>query len=404
MAKRTRLTRPYPTHALEEVVPIAETIQTVNGGQPVATDLLAKSLGTTPKSSAFVQKLKSSAGYGLTVGSHTSERVEVTPLGESLTAPRDEEERALALQTAALGPEVFSRFFDMYAGKRFPEDEFASNALVRDIGIHPGLAEECLRLLRRNGVFVQLVAERGDGLFVERAAEPAAPPGVADSERLPAYSASGALAQPEPVRPAPRGVRRDSGFGPSGHDAAAVSAGPNTESPSVPTDSPMNAPTSAPPNSRTEDEPPSELATALIVSQPGDPLAGAVAQVMATLSLPVSDVDLDSPSPRPSPPELSDALRPARGCVVVWPSGGFGDFADADRRLLRARAWLALGAASHVLGDKVIVVAAGGADPDLAAASESLDLTVIDASNAAAVYPALMGALIAKSVVQVSWG
>ena len=65
---------------------------------------------------------------------------------------------------------------------------------------------------------------------------------------------------------------------------------------------------------------------------------------------------------------------------------------------------MTLGAASHLLGDKVIVVGDGGGDPELAAASEALDLTVIDGSDAAGVYPALMGALIAKSVVQVSWG
>ena len=391
MARRTRLTRPYPIHALEDALPIAETIQNVNGGQPVAPEPLAKSLGTTPKSSAFVQKLKSSAGYGLTVGSHTSERVEVTPLGESLTAPRDESERADALRAAALAPEVFSRFFDMYAGKRFPEDEFASNALVRDVGIHPDLAEECLRTLRRNALFAGLATERADGLYVDWT-EPPAPDNLADTERAPSYNAFGnahgnafaagsrPVAFPDAPRPpapsdSPHGARR----GANGHDAAAQNAD------------------AAPPNAGPENAP----ATALIVARSGDPLAEAVSQIMTTLSLPVTDVDLSSPSPRPVPEEMSDALRSARGCVVVWPSG---DLSDGDRRFLRVRAWMALGAASHLLGEKALVVGDAADDAELAAASESLDLTVIDASDAAGVYPALMGALIAKSVVQVSWG
>lgn len=381
MAKRTRLTRPYPIHTLEDALPIAETIQNVNGGLPVATDLLAKSLGTTVKSSAFVQKLKSSAGYGLTVGSHTSESIEVTPLGESLTAPRDEAARASALRDAALAPEVFGSFFEMYAGKRFPEEEFASNALVRDLSVHPDLAQECLRILRSNSLYVGLATERDDGLFVNPAGSSSA---VADSEFPPAYDATGARAA-APFRPVQIGIGPDDGSGAFGRDAAPLDDRSGVSSASG-------------------DERARETATALIVAQPDDPLAEEARRVMDTLSLPVSRAELGSYSSRPVPQETSDALRPARGCVIVWPSGDVGDAPDADRRILRARAWMTLGAASHLLGDKVIVVGDGGGDPELAAASEALDLTVIDGSDAGGVYPALMGALIAKSVVQVSWG
>lgn len=385
MAKRTRLTRPYPIHTLEDALPIAETIQNVNGGLPVATDLLAKSLGTTVKSSAFVQKLKSSAGYGLTAGSHTSESIEVTPLGESATAPRDEAARASALRDAALAPEVFGSFFEMYAGKRFPEEEFASNALVRDLSVHPDLAQECLRILRSNSLYVGLATERDDGLFVNPAGSSS---GVADSEFPPAYDATGAL-ETAPFRPVQIGIGPDDGFGP---DYGSGAFGREAD----PLDDRSGA--------LSGDERARETATALIVAQPDDPLAEEARRVMDTLSLPVSRIELDSSASRPVPQETSDALRPARGCVIVWPSGDVGDAPDADRRLLRARAWMTLGAASHLLGDKVIVVGDGGGDPELAAASEALDLTVIDDSDAAGVYPALMAALIAKSVVQVSWG
>ena len=386
MAKRTRLTRPYPIHTLEDALPIAETIQNVNGGLPVATDLLAKSLGTTVKSSAFVQKLKSSAGYGLTVGSHASESVEVTPLGESLTAPRDEAARAGALRDAALAPEVFGSFFEMYAGKRFPEEEFASNALIRDLNVHPDLAQECLRILRSNSLYVGLATERDDGLFVNQAGSSSA---VADSQPPPAYNASGAWPD-APRQPAQSGVGPDDGSGAPARDAAPLDDRSGASSVSS--------------GASSGDGRARETATALIVAQPGDPLAEEARRVMDTLSLPVSRVELGSSASRPVPQETSDALRPARGCVIVWPPGDAGDAPDADRRLLRARAWMTLGAASHLLGDKVIVVGDGGGDPELAAASEALDLTVIDGSDAAGVYPALMGALIAKSVVQVSWG
>ena len=87
MAKRTRITRPYPTHSFQDALPVAETIQRVNGGQPVETELLAEALGTSAKSSTFVQKLNASSKYGMTTGSYSDNYIELTELGESITAP-----------------------------------------------------------------------------------------------------------------------------------------------------------------------------------------------------------------------------------------------------------------------------------------------------------------------------
>ena len=83
MAKRTRITRPYPTHSFQDALPVAETIQRVNGGQPVETELLAEALGTSAKSSTFVQKLNASSKYGMTIGSYSDSFIELTELGES---------------------------------------------------------------------------------------------------------------------------------------------------------------------------------------------------------------------------------------------------------------------------------------------------------------------------------
>ena len=167
MARRTRLTRPYPVNTLEEVLPIAETIQSSSGGHPVPTELLAESLGTTLKSSAFVQRLGSSSKYGITIGSHTSEQISLTPLGESLTAPRDPEERSAALKTAAREPDIFRKFYDIHSGKPLPEIPYASNTLVREMGVNQELTEECLRIIRANGLLVDIVIERHGSLVVD---------------------------------------------------------------------------------------------------------------------------------------------------------------------------------------------------------------------------------------------
>ena len=167
MARRTRLTRPYPVSTLEEVLPIAETIQNASGGHPVLTELLAESLGTTLKSSAFVQRLGSSSRYGITIGSHTSEQISLTPLGESLTAPRDPAERSDALRSAARQPDIFRKFYDIHSGKPLPEIPYASNTLVREMGVNQELTEECLRIIRANGLLAGIVTERSGSLVVD---------------------------------------------------------------------------------------------------------------------------------------------------------------------------------------------------------------------------------------------
>ena len=171
MAKRTRITRPYPTHSFQDTIPIAETIQRVNGGLPVETELLAKEMGTSARSSSFIQKLNASSKYGLTFGSYSDDFIQLTELGESVTAPGSAEERDSSVLEAVTKPEVFSKFYRMYAGKRMPEDIYASNTLVRDLGVPRELTEECLSIIRRNGLVAGIVSDQAGVLVVGAVAE-----------------------------------------------------------------------------------------------------------------------------------------------------------------------------------------------------------------------------------------
>ena len=159
MAKRTRINRPYPTHTLQDVLPIAETIQESNGGRPVRTSMLAQSLGTSTKSSMLVQKLNASAKYGLTNGAHSSEMIELTDMGEMLTAPGSPHERAEALRRAATHPDIFAGFYEIYSGKRMPSDVYAANTLNRELGIRRELTDECMQILRLNGLFAGIITD-----------------------------------------------------------------------------------------------------------------------------------------------------------------------------------------------------------------------------------------------------
>jgi len=341
MARRTRLTRPYPVNTLEEVLPIAETIQKASGGHPVPTDLLAESLGTTLKSSAFVQRLGSSSRYGITVGSHTSEQISLTDLGESITAPRDFEERSNAITEAARHPEVFRKFYDIHAGKPLPEIPYASNTLVREMGINQELTEECLRIIRANGLLTGIVIERSGSLVV-------APLDAVPND----YETDG-------LQPSAELEPRDG-----------------------------------------EARPKEDDAFVLVVSAEDDPVASEVYGLIATLSVPVRAAEIDVQVSQVISPSISTALRSARGCTFIWP----GNERIEEQRQLLTRTWMTVGAASFQLGERVLVVADVTEQTDLGAAAESLDIMVVDQNADGGLFRELMSAMVQTSIVQISFG
>ena len=169
--KRTRVARPYPVNTLEEATVVPSAIHETNAGLPLDRVLLAKALGTTPASSGFVTKLNSSAKYGLTQGGYNDERIALTQLGLAVIAPKQSEERKQALTEAALQPDVFKRFYELLNGNRLPEDLYAKNMLQRDLEIMASLTDECLRIVKANGVFVGILGEVGSALYVSLSGE-----------------------------------------------------------------------------------------------------------------------------------------------------------------------------------------------------------------------------------------
>ena len=341
MARRTRLTRPYPVNTLEEVLPIAERIQSSSGGHPVPTELLAESLGTTLKSSAFVQRLGSSSKYGITIGSHTSEQISLTPLGESLTAPRDPDERSAALKTAAREPDVFRKFYDIHSGKPLPEIPYASNTLVREMGVNQELTEECLRIIRANGLLVGIVIERNGSLVVDR--------DEAAHENLlhEVLSTSG-----ESEQPGDSNLEEDYG------------------------------------------------AFVLVLSADGEPVAEEIEELIGTLSIPVRAAEIGLQVSQVISPAISTELRSARGCILVWPRS---ELMEADPKIL-TRTWMTLGAASFQLGDRLIVVSEGQDESEIAAVMDELEVTVVDRNADGGLFRELMSAMMRTSMIQVSMG
>ena len=162
--RRTRISRPYPQHKLREVLEITRSIHEKNAGLPFDRVRLAKAMGTTPASSAFMMKLNSSAKYGLTEGGYSDARISLTRLGEK-AAKAD----PAALIEAAMRPETFRAFYELLDGKRIPGSDEASAIIIDDIGIPESLASEFLEIVVRNGELIGIVTEAGNSHYVSLA-------------------------------------------------------------------------------------------------------------------------------------------------------------------------------------------------------------------------------------------
>ena len=383
MAKRTRLNRPYPTQPLQDALPIAQKIQDANGGNPVETDMLAEAMGTSVKSSQFMQRLKSSAMYGLTIGAHTDEMIELTALGERLTAPGSPEEEAESRRQAALAPEVFRKFYAAYAGKTMPGDMYAANTLTRQLGVDERLAEECLGIVRRNGLFAGVIEDRAGTLVVART-EREAGSAVNDPEPPPA-----AFPEPHPREneespplsaPANSERRGHSGNEGIGDDDVRIANPPRTQ-------------------------------ILLVAAEPDDPAGEAALAVARGLGVEAESAALDANGAELVSGDLLAALESARGCVFVFPqtAAEFSDgepVGDSVRR--SARAWASLGAALGRLGNRIVVV--HPADLNGVASSPSFQdlagesVASVERAEGAALFAALAPALIQSGVIRVSVG
>ena len=208
VARRTRVTRPYPTSTLEDALSVARAIYEVNAGLPFDRELLAGALNTTPKSSAFTMRLNASAAYGLTEGGYNDPDIRLTELGETVVSSAPEEAgRNDAVATAATNPDTFNRFYRLFDGRRLPQSNYLHNILERELGIRSDLADECLAILWDNGEFAGLIEEGADGEYLVRLPEPdiisevASPPKRVATEMPTPYVTQPEVGAPERVEP-----------------------------------------------------------------------------------------------------------------------------------------------------------------------------------------------------------
>ena len=308
--KRTRKTRPYPVHTLEEALTISDAIYNENAARPYERIRLAQALGTTPSSSGFTQKLNSASMYGLTKGGYRDDTIALTSLGESVHGSDDVEARRLAVQEAALKPDLFRRFYELLDGKRLPEDPNAAGILQRDLEVDPELTSECLEIAKQNGVTAGLFVEIRGSHYVSLGDARGEPP-QGDTE-------------PSPV---------------NGH----------VQADAVPVEEPAHLDTSG-------DAAAAEVKP-IFIGHAGSPdVAAFVADILASFDVPYEVVESDYDAARPIADTVASTLRESCGAVLVFaaPTDDQWMGRREDKRLEKL-AYL-LGAASALHGARIVTL------------------------------------------------
>ncbi len=319
--KRRRIVKPYPAYTLEDALGVAQAIQNANAGLPFARALLAGALGTTPKSSAFTQRLNASAAYGLTQGGYSDANISLTPLGEAL-ADGNDDRRAQALVEAAMTPPVFGRFYDMLDGKRLPESAYAQNLLQRELGVNDSLADECLSILIANGEYAGIISEQ-DGVSVVRL--------------------DGRRPQPATASPPMEPSRWDYSMEPSRWDHS---------------NERIAARNPASTKNRAPDDTSDRSKSRVFVGHIGESDAAQfVVSTLEQFGIPVSSPRFGVDAELPLPPEVVGEMRSSHAAVLVFANHG------GDEQAIRDKMLFLLGACCALYDDRVVIFYEGDAAP-----------------------------------------
>lgn len=124
--------RPHPPVSLEIALQIPQMVRDHNAGHPMSRMHIAEALDYSPSSSAFRDRIGASARYGLTEGNYKSDLIALTPLGESATRPRNDQELITSLRKAVRNVPIFEQLLNHFASAKLPTADFLRNTLERD--------------------------------------------------------------------------------------------------------------------------------------------------------------------------------------------------------------------------------------------------------------------------------
>ena len=149
--KRPYLGRPYPQKTLQDALQIPQLIKDKNHGNPWATKDLADALGyTNLRTLAFILLTRSAQDFGLAIGTHTAEEIEIADLGRDVVYPESPQQEREAKIKAFFRVDIFEKVYKHYGGSSFPERKYLSGTLEKNFGLKPDLHDEFVRLFKAN--------------------------------------------------------------------------------------------------------------------------------------------------------------------------------------------------------------------------------------------------------------
>lgn len=158
--------RTYPRRTIEDALRIPTAIKEKNGGQPYASDQVAKAVNMG-MSSNFYYLTSASRDFGFTEGTRDTANISLTDLGRGAVYPGSSEERDYALKNAFFNVDIFRRVVEHYGGSKLPEPEFRNNTLITIFGLDESIVDEFVDLFEKNcrylGIGTDYVAATGNG-------------------------------------------------------------------------------------------------------------------------------------------------------------------------------------------------------------------------------------------------
>jgi hypothetical protein len=156
--RRQRTTRKFPASTFEEALVLARSIDRIAAGQPIRRLTLFDKLGKSPDSGPSRQLITNSGKYGLTKGSYSAERLELTPEGRLAVSqdvpPRDQLRARFKLAVENIAP--FKALYERFKGNKLP-----AQAVLKDFLMDEGFAnddvQECVDTFIVNAKFLALL-------------------------------------------------------------------------------------------------------------------------------------------------------------------------------------------------------------------------------------------------------
>ena len=117
---------------LSDAIVLAQRVNNSAGGQ-ASYDLFSQIVGNTKTSSSFQRKVAALRTYGII--EDRDNVVALSDLGNRITAPRNEQDDALAVKEAMLRIDLLARMFERHRGRLLPEDNFLNNILIQEFRV-----------------------------------------------------------------------------------------------------------------------------------------------------------------------------------------------------------------------------------------------------------------------------